>query len=230
MAEHRPISGREQLLEVAFHLHRIVVVGPAEPTRESSDVGIDGDAGHSEGVPQHDVGCLATHPRQGDEFVEGVRHFAIMAIAQGLSHPDDIAGLGPEEAGRLDDLLEFLPIRRREIRRGPIAVEQRRCHLVHPDIGALGAQNRRHQQLQRGLEVEFAAGIGILDGENPIGFPGTPNKGDMAVAPTLGRRQVHVFRVRCHFPRRVGQAREIVSAGTRQAAGTNVGQLGRAHE
>ena len=48
-----------------------------------------------------------------------------------------------------------------------VAGEQRRRHHVDPDVGRLGRQDRRRQQLERVGVVELAHGVGVRLGEAP---------------------------------------------------------------
>ena len=58
-------------------------------------------------------------------------------------------GLVPEEAGRLDQLLELGAVRAGVVGRVRVLGEQRRGHLVDPLVGALRGQDGGHRQLER---------------------------------------------------------------------------------
>ena len=74
---------------------------------------------------------------------------------------DDALRLVPEEPGALDDLLDVLLLRARERLDGRIAREQHRRHHVHALVGALRAQDRGDEQLERRREIELAVRVGI---------------------------------------------------------------------
>src|SRR5574342_1155752 len=86
----------------------LCVVGPREsqPLRYTDDVGVHGEGWNSEGVSEDDVGRLAAYARQRRQLVDGSRHLAAVALAEGPAHPDERARLGFEEARRMDLPLE----------------------------------------------------------------------------------------------------------------------------
>ena len=46
--------------------------------------------------------------------------------------------------------------------------------LVDAHVGALGREDRGHQQFQRRLEIERAGGVGVLFGQAPSDLGGVP--------------------------------------------------------
>ena len=78
MAEHHPLAGREQRPDCALHVVGFDGVHPAEPIRNADDVGVGGDPGDTESVPEHDVGGLAPHPGQFHQLVEAFWHPAVV--------------------------------------------------------------------------------------------------------------------------------------------------------
>ena len=78
--------------------------------------------------------------------------------------PIRLAGLGVVEAGRLDDLLQLLAVGARVVRGRGVAREQRRGHHVDPLVGGLRGQDRRDEQLERGLEVQLGVHVRIEHG------------------------------------------------------------------
>ena len=146
--------------------------GPAEAPGQPGEVRVHGDAGHAEGVAQHDVGRLPADPGQGDQVGQLARHLPAEPVAQGLPQADEAVGLGPEEPGGLDDLLHLGPVGGRVVGGGPVAREQHRGDQVDPLVRGLRGQDRGDQQFQRGGEVELSVGIGIEQGEFAVDAPG----------------------------------------------------------
>ena len=104
--------------------------------------------GTSEGVAEHDVGGLAADAGQRDQVVEPARHLAVEALEQGGRELEQRVGLGPEEAGRLDQRLELGAVGGGH--RGGVGIgrEQRRPDRVDPAVGGLRGQHRDDQQLE----------------------------------------------------------------------------------
>ena len=73
VGEHRPVALGEEGADGVLDLDRVGLLGPAEAAREPAEVGVDGDAGHAEGVAEHDVGGLATRRRAGSPGRRGGR-------------------------------------------------------------------------------------------------------------------------------------------------------------
>ena len=106
----------------------------------------------------------------------------------------DVLRLVAEETGALDVLLEPLD---RQPPRGPRRWGSRRTvfgDLVDPLVGALGREDRRHQELNGRLEAERALGVGV------VGLQAAEH------AAGLGLPLVRVGRRRgaCHVPMPVG--------------------------
>ena len=74
--------------------------------------------------------------------------------------PDDALGLVPEEAGRADGLLELRPVGRGEGGGRRVLGEQGGRDLVDPLVGALGGQDRGHEDLERVPELEGRPAVG----------------------------------------------------------------------
>src|SRR5450755_5154546 len=103
----RPLRARKQRSDVPLDLLGILLGRPAESARQPAEVGIDGDARHAESVAEDYVGGLAADPRQRDQVAEPAGHLAAEPLAQRLAEADDAVGLGAEEPGGLDDLLQL---------------------------------------------------------------------------------------------------------------------------
>jgi CRP/FNR family cyclic AMP-dependent transcriptional regulator len=160
-----PVLGREKGHEVPLDLHRIGLLGPLESLGQPQDMGIDGDAGHSEGLAEDHVGGLAADTGQAHEVVEVLGYLPAEAVAQHLTDAKQRGGLVPEEAGRGDDALKVGTVSGSQSGRGWVGGKELRGDPVDPLIGALSAQNSGHQQLKGGGEVQLAADVGVLLGQ-----------------------------------------------------------------
>ena len=132
-------------------------------------MGVDRQPGTVHGHAAHDVGRLAPDPRQGDQILDGGRHLAGEALDQRLGHPQQAAGLGPEEPAGVDQLLDGSRLGTGQRHRGRIGGEHRRGDLVDGLVRALGGQDGGDQQLERVFVIELAKLLGragVLGGQS----------------------------------------------------------------
>ena len=157
----RPVLAREYLHEIALDLHRVGLRRPPEAPGQPTQVGVDGDAGNTEGVPQHDVGRLAADSGKGHQIRQPRGNLTAEAITHSL--PDALQSLGllPEESRGSDQGLQLLPIGARVVGGGVVALEQRRRHLVHALVSALGAEHRGDEEFDRCPKVQFTVRIRV---------------------------------------------------------------------
>ena len=137
-------------------------LGDADPVGDPQHMPIDRQAGHAQGVAEHDVRRLAADAGQRRQRVHVGRHLAAVRAEQGLRHAQEHLGLLPEEAGGDDLRLELRGRRRGEPLRIGIALEERRRDLVHARVRRLRREDRRDEQLERRREVELRRGVGML--------------------------------------------------------------------
>ena len=187
VAEHRPVLAGEERPDLVLDGDRVRLLGPAQPAGDAPEVGVDRDPRDTEGVAEDDVGGLATDARQLDEVLEAARDLSPVVRDEGLPETDDGARLGAVEAGRSQDLLHLLRHGGGEVGGRRVAREEGRGHLVDPDIGRLSREDRRDEQLQRGLEVELAVRVGVALVEQAVAPAGAALHGKGAVA-GLGHR------------------------------------------
>ena len=159
--EPAPLLRRHQRVQVVLDGDRIGLAREAKPARQPSDVGVDRQPGKIECHRTHDVARLATDARQRHQVVEIARDLAVEAFFDRLRHAEQAAGLGAEEAGGADELLDPRRVGAGEIGRRRILGEQRRGHHVHALVGRLRRENRRDEQLVRIRMIERAAHVGI---------------------------------------------------------------------
>lgn len=124
--------------------------GPPEAKGQAFDVGIDDDSrGDPQGVAKHDMGRLSPDSGQGCQVFQVGRHLAPVPSDQSLSHAQQVAGFGPEEACGVDQALQFRKLGTGQ--RGGVGevIEKQRRDLIDPGVGTLRREDRCHQQLER---------------------------------------------------------------------------------
>lgn len=188
VAEQGPLGARDQRRDVLLDLDRVLLGGPAEPAGEPAHVGVHRDAGDAERVAEHDVRRLAADAGQRHQVLQPGRHLAVEPLDQRPSEALQRAGLGAEEPGGSDEVLELGRVGARVARGVRVAGEQRRRDLVDPHVGGLRGQHRRHQQLERGAEVELAPRVRPPHGERAVDPARAADQGDRR--PGRGRRRL----------------------------------------
>ena len=104
MRQHGPLRARKQGPHLELDLDRVRLRGPAEPPRQPAEMGVHGDAGHAERVPEHHVRRFPADAGQRDEVFQAAWDLTAVPVAQRLAKRDEAGRLGPVEPGRLDDL------------------------------------------------------------------------------------------------------------------------------
>jgi hypothetical protein len=155
-AEFAPFLRGQECAQVRLDFYRVVVARESEPSRQPTDVSVDGQSGKVEGHTAHDVRRFATDAGQGDEVVHIRWHFAGERVHHGIGHADEVSRLGTEEAGGSHDLFDVANVGDGERLGVGITPKQMRRHHVHPRIRALRRQNRRGEKLERRLVSELA--------------------------------------------------------------------------
>ena len=181
----------DHLQQALLYLFRISLPGETEPVREAPDVGVHDDAlVYAEGVAQDHVGRLAADAGEGDELAHGARDLPAVFLEEGAGHPLQGAGLVAVEAGRADVFLQLAGIRPRVVCGGAVLLKEALCDLVHPDVGGLGGEHRRHQKLQGIGPVQLGTGVRVLPLEARY------DRGDRGCAGSHGRIVWKIRRVR----------------------------------
>ena len=93
-----PFFRGQKCAQVGFDFHRIVVTGEPEPSRESSDVRVDGQARQAESDAAQDVRRLTSDTGEGDEIIHLGRYLSAEPRHHRISHADEIASFGAEES------------------------------------------------------------------------------------------------------------------------------------
>src|SRR5689334_23169536 len=167
----QPVRGRSPLLarqehgNIALDLGGVGVSRPAKPPCQPGKMGVYREGRRAEGIPEDHIGCLAADPRKRHELSQRAGYLAAEAVAQRLPQADEGVRLSPEIPGRMDHRLQLGPVRGRVVCGGAVPGEQQPCHLVGAPVSGLRGQDRRHQQFERGGEIQLYMGIGVQPGQ-----------------------------------------------------------------
>ena len=136
---------------------QVWIVGPgqAESLCHAFHVGIDDDTGPAEGVPEHDIRGFSANARQGEQLIHRVRDLFAEVLGQDFAAGDEMFGFVLKETSGTNELLEFRKIGRSQLCRLPIPLKECWSDLVDSLVGTLGGEDRGHEQLPRGMMVEF---------------------------------------------------------------------------
>src|SRR4051812_38050561 len=152
--EDAPVLARDEPLDVAFDLHRVVLLRQAEPLRKAADVRVHDDSLRIAELGRDDVRGLARDSGQLDELLEPPRHPAVVHLEQALHRPADRLRLLAEEPGRIDVALELLDRDGEVILGPPVLLEQRRGDAIDVHVGRLRGEHHGDEQLQLRPEGE----------------------------------------------------------------------------
>jgi len=176
-AERAALLGSDDRIQVHFDGVGILRLGEAETTRETADVGVDGETRLAERDAPHDVRGLAPDTRQRDEVVHRGRNDTSMTFDQRLGHSDQALRLRTEEPRRADHLFDALGVRTRQRERVGVLREQRRGDFVHAHVRRLRREDRRSEKLKRVLVpkgTQLDGRTGICRGETRDDDADTP--------------------------------------------------------
>ncbi len=108
MREVKPVFLGDEPHQILLNLDRIGIGGPAQESREASNMRIyDKAFNDAEGVAQHHVGGLPGYARQRQQFLHRRRHFTAVLCNEALAGGADIPGFVAIEAGWSDILLQL---------------------------------------------------------------------------------------------------------------------------
>ena len=179
VAEHGPVSAREERTELVLDLDRVLLAGPPEPPGQPADMGVDGDPGDSKALPRTTLRSCARH-RAASRLGWGCRGPGRHTSRRGGTQPEQRLGLRAEEAGRADQLLQLGAIGRP---RGPRAVgipgEKGWGDGVDPDVGGLGRQDGRDEQA-KGDAKSSSQWPGVALKQEPVDPAGPAGPGQIA--------------------------------------------------
>ena len=118
-------------------------------------MGIHNNTWSAEGIAEHDICRFSADTGQGDQFFHRLRYLSGKALGHGLSADDEVFRLVLEETRGANDLFKFKAMRRCQFCRPPISLKERRGNLIDSLVGALGREDRGHEQFPRGTMVQL---------------------------------------------------------------------------
>jgi hypothetical protein len=130
-------------------------------------VSVDGNpCSHTERLAEDHLCGLPTDSRETDQCLEISRNLTPMIEREETGRPPEIPGFASVQPRGSNHGLEFLLGGLGQLGRPRPAREDLGRNLVHPEIGALGREHGRDQQLPWCPIVEFAYGLGIGDSQS----------------------------------------------------------------
>ena len=161
MAEVVALLRRDALAQLHLHLERVLAaVGDAQQAGNADTVGVADVALFSVDVPQDEIGGLAPHAGEAEKVLHGVRHPPAVFLHQHLAGGYDVPGLGPPEAGGVDDFPDLLLAGVCQgLQGGEFGVEDG-GHHIHPGVGTLRCQTHGKKEL---------IGLSRVEGEGALG-------------------------------------------------------------
>ena len=117
------------------------------------------------GDAENDIGCLAADTVELDEFIERVGDFACMFFRDALATVADGTRLVAEETGATYQGFEFRWLRSGEVGNGAITFKKRGGDEVYAGVGALCAEDRGDEQLERVVVMQGATDSGVSNAQ-----------------------------------------------------------------
>jgi len=155
-----PRLAREQALEIGFGAGHARAAAQPPALGQAMNVGVHRKGGHPEGLGHHHRRRLVPHPRQRLQRLETLRHRPAVALDQQFRQAAHILRLGARQP-QLADVAQDRRLAQGSHRRRVGAVrEQGGRHLVHLLVGALRAEQHRHQQ---------GEGVAVVEGHRRLG-------------------------------------------------------------
>ena len=112
-------------------------------------------------ISQDQIGGLAPHAGQPEQFFHGSGYPAAVLLHQHPGGGHDIPRLGPEKAGGVDVRLHLGHVGAGQVFQGRVAGEEGGRDLVHPLVGTLGGQTGGEEQLVVLAVVQRAQSVGV---------------------------------------------------------------------
>ena len=157
VAEFDPALLRHDLHQVALDSIGCGFGGHAKAIADSENVSIDHDTvGDAERSAENDIGGLARNAGESHKLVYRARNLAAKPLNDAARHSQEVFGLHAEETGGADEVLQLVGV-------GPCQTSDRRVarkqiggYNVDAFVGALRAEDRRHEELIGVVMVKFA--------------------------------------------------------------------------
>src|SRR6202011_3040938 len=111
------VSGRHDLIELAFHFERRRPRRKTSAIANTKDVGVNRNCRLAERHVENHICGFATHPRQCFERLTRARHLTPMLLQQLTGQANDVLRLGPKQPDGLDQVLHPLLAESKHLRR-----------------------------------------------------------------------------------------------------------------
>ncbi len=196
--EASPVRARHDPLEVSLDLHGILLAGEPQALREAPHMRVDDDPLGVAELGCDDVRGLASDTGKSHEILQSPRNLAVELLEQHAHGAADRLRLLPEEAGRVDVSLELLLRHGEVVLRPAVLLKKRSRHTVDVDVGRLGRQHHRDEELERAAETKRDRRVGVLrcepfdDRPDPLTSPSetpAPSLADVATRHARLRRR-----------------------------------------
>ena len=162
MTEVSPLAGRNPSLQVGLDFLRRGMTGQTEALRKPRHVRIHDDSNTDiKGIAQNDVGGLAAHPGQFDQFLHRPGDKAAVLLDKRPTCRLDVFRLVAIKADASYGRFEFGGGRLGKIGGGAILFEKVRRDKIDLSIAALGGEDGRDEQFERIGMREFAMRLGV---------------------------------------------------------------------
>ena len=156
---------RHQGGEFELQFNGVFLGGEAEAAAYPAEMGIHDDSRMLVDVGADNVGALAAYAGQGGEMFHGFGHPAGEFFGDDSGGGDEVPGLLPEEAQRMDQRFEFSGVGGGQIARGGPALEEFGSDGVHGGVGGLRRKGDGDAELERGAVVEQRTDVRMGGGQ-----------------------------------------------------------------
>jgi hypothetical protein len=151
----------EEALQVALGLHHAAAAREPPAGGEAVDVGVHREGGRPEGLHHHDARRLVADTGKRLEQREVGGHASAVLLEQALREGRERARLLGSKAAAPDQALDLGDGEPRHRLRRPGRGEERRRHLVHARVGALGREHHRDEEREGILVEQGNRGLGV---------------------------------------------------------------------
>lgn len=116
--------------------------GESEALGEAAHVRVHCDAVHDAvRIAEYDIGGFASNAAERQDFMHGVRNFAVEFFFDEFGGGEDGTRFGAIKSGGIDVALKFFLVRTDIILQRTVFFEKTRGHLVYFFVGALRREN-----------------------------------------------------------------------------------------
>ena len=153
---------RKDRPELLLHLFRLLALGKPQSSADPDAVGVaDYAARNTVQVAQQEIGSLASHTGDSQQFLHGTGYLAAVVPQQHLAAQNDIPGFMLVEAAGMHQLLHMADVSPGHSFQRGIGGKEGRSHQIYPGIGTLGRKSHSDHQLIVLFIVESAGRVTV---------------------------------------------------------------------